>query len=108
MRRRWSARWRRARRCAWARVGAFADGAAVREVGRETYALARRYVDEVILVGADETCAAIQDLFEETRAIAEPAGALAVAGMKRYAARSGPVAAEAAPTGQAVAPRPAL
>ena len=80
-----------------ARVGAFADGAAVREVGRETYALARRYVDEVILVGADETCAAIQDLFEETRAIAEPAGALAVAGMKRYAARSGSVAAEAAP-----------
>jgi threonine dehydratase len=93
------------------RVGAFADGAAVREVGRETFALARRYVDEVILVGADETCAAIQDLFEETRTIAEPAGALAVAGMKRYAARSAgigvAVAAAAAPTGAAAARRAA-
>ncbi len=91
-----------------ARVGAFADGAAVREVGQETFRLARQYVDEVILVGADETCAAIQDLFEETRAIAEPAGALAVAGMKRYAARgaNGPgraVAASAVTRGALVA-----
>ncbi len=71
------------------RVGIFADGVAVRRVGEETFALARRYVDEIILVDTDEICAAIQDIFEDTRSIQEPAGALAVAGIKRYIARSG-------------------
>jgi threonine dehydratase len=69
------------------RVGSFADGAAVRRVGEETFRLARLYVDEVILVTTDQICAAIQDIFEDTRAIAEPAGALAVAGLKKYVAR---------------------
>jgi len=69
------------------RVGIFADGVAVRRVGEETFRLARLYVDEVLLVTTDETCAAIQDIFEDNRTIAEPAGALAVAGIKRYVAR---------------------
>jgi threonine dehydratase len=72
------------------RVGLFADGVAVRRVGEETFALARRYVDEVVLVNTDQICAAIQDVFEDTRAILEPAGALAVAGIKRYVARGVP------------------
>ena len=71
------------------RVGVFADGVAVRRVGEETFALARRYVDEILLVDTDEICAAIQDIFEDTRSIQEPAGALAVAGIKHYVARSG-------------------
>ena len=69
------------------RVGMFADGVAVRRVGEETFRLARQYVDEIILVTTDQICAAIQDIFEDTRSIAEPAGALAVAGIKKYAAR---------------------
>src|SRR5580700_7224815 len=69
------------------RVGMFADGVAVRRVGEETFNLARRYVDEILLVDTDEICAAIQDVFEDTRAIPEPAGALAVAGIKRYLER---------------------
>ena len=69
------------------RVGLFADGVAVRRVGEETLALARRYVDEMLLVTTDQICAAIQDVFEDTRAILEPAGALAVAGIKQYVAR---------------------
>ena len=71
------------------RVGGFADGVAVREIGAEPFRLARRYVDEVVLVSTDEICAAIRDVFEDTRAIVEPAGALAVAGLKRWAARTG-------------------
>ena len=71
-------------------LGLFADGVAVRRVGEECFALARRYVDEVVRVNTDEICAAIQDVFEDTRAILEPAGALAVAGIKRYAARALP------------------
>jgi len=70
------------------RVGMFADGVAVRRVGEETFELVRRYVDEIVLVDTDEICAAIQDIFEDTRAIPEPAGALAVAGIKRYLERS--------------------
>ncbi len=70
-----------------ARVGIFADGVAVRRVGEETFRLAQQYVDEVILVSTDEICAAIQDIFEDNRTIAEPAGALAVAGIKKYVAR---------------------
>jgi len=69
------------------RVGIFADGVAVRRVGEETFRLAQKYVDEVILVTTDETCAAIQDIFEDTRSIVEPAGALAVAGLKKWVAR---------------------
>ena len=69
------------------RVGIFADGVAVRRVGEETFRLVKEYVDEVILVSTDQICAAIADIFEDTRAIAEPAGALAVAGIKKYAAR---------------------
>jgi threonine dehydratase len=69
------------------RLGIFADGVAVRRVGEETFRLARQYVDEVVLVSTDQICAAIQDIFEDTRAIAEPAGALAVAGIKSFVAR---------------------
>ncbi len=65
-------------------VGIFADGVAVRRVGDETFRICREHVDEIILVSTDEICAAIQDIFEDTRAIVEPAGALAVAGLKRY------------------------
>ncbi len=62
----------------------FADGVSVAQIGKETFAVARKYVDEVVVASIDEICAAIKDVFEETRVIAEPAGALAVAGMKRY------------------------
>ncbi|HSC14462.1 MAG TPA: threonine ammonia-lyase, biosynthetic [Gammaproteobacteria bacterium] len=67
------------------RVGTFADGVAVRRVGTETFRVASEVVDEIILVNTDEICAAIKDIFEDVRAVVEPAGALAVAGMKRYA-----------------------
>ena len=69
------------------RVGIFADGVAVRKVGEETFRLAQQFVDEVILVNTDEICAAIQDIFEDTRTVVEPAGALSVAGIKKYLAR---------------------
>jgi threonine dehydratase len=68
-------------------VGLFADGVAVREVGEETFRLCQQYVDEIILVNTDDTCAAIKDVFEDTRSILEPAGALAIAGAKAYVAR---------------------
>ncbi|MBV6416696.1 MAG: L-threonine dehydratase biosynthetic IlvA [Steroidobacteraceae bacterium] len=80
---------RAGRRVTLDRVGMFADGVAVRRVGEETFGLVREHVDEIVLVDTDETCAAIQDLFEDTRSIAEPAGALAVAGIKKYVARAG-------------------
>jgi threonine dehydratase len=70
------------------RVGIFADGVAVRKVGQLTFQIAREAVDEMVLVDNDEICAAIRDVFEDTRSIVEPAGALAVAGMKRWV-RSG-------------------
>ena len=70
-------------------VGIFADGVAVRQIGKETFRVARKVVDEVILVSADEICAAIKDIFDDTRTIAEPAGALSVAGLKKYVAREG-------------------
>ena len=69
------------------RVGIFADGVAVKRVGEETFNLCREYVDEILLVDTDEICAAIQDVFEDTRSIVEPAGALAVAGVKKWVAR---------------------
>jgi threonine dehydratase len=65
----------------------FADGVSVAQVGREPFKVARHYVDEVIVVNTDEICAAIKDLFEDTRSIAEPAGALSIAGLKKYVAR---------------------
>jgi threonine dehydratase len=68
-------------------VGLFADGVAVREVGEETFRLCQQYVDEIILVDTDDTCAAIKDVFEDTRSIVEPAGALAIAGAKAYVER---------------------
>jgi threonine dehydratase len=68
-------------------VGLFADGAAVKLVGEETFRLCKEYVDEMILVDTDAICAAIKDVFEDTRSILEPAGALAVAGAKEYARR---------------------
>lgn len=70
-------------------VGLFADGVAVRYVGEETFRVCQEYVDEVITVSTDDTCAAIKDVFEDTRSILEPAGALAIAGMKAYVAREG-------------------
>ncbi|MGB5961611.1 MAG: threonine ammonia-lyase, biosynthetic [Coleofasciculaceae cyanobacterium] len=70
-----------------ANVGLFADGVAVREVGEETFRLCQQYVDEIILVDTDATCAAIKDVFEDTRSILEPAGALAIAGAKAYVER---------------------
>ena len=68
-------------------VGLFADGAAVKYVGEETFRLCQLYVDEMVRVDTDAICAAIKDVFEDTRAVLEPAGALAVAGAKAYAAQ---------------------
>ncbi len=68
-------------------VGLFADGVAVKEVGKETFRLCQMYVDEVMLVDTDDTCAAIKDVFEDTRSILEPAGALAIAAAKIYVER---------------------
>jgi threonine dehydratase len=70
-------------------VGIFADGVAVREVGSQTFDLALKTVDEVIRVSNDEMCGAIKDIFDDTRSIMEPAGALAVAGLKSWAEREG-------------------
>ncbi|MCJ1312764.1 threonine deaminase [Agyrium rufum] len=69
-------------------VGLFADGAAVKTVGDETFRLCQEVVDEIIEVTTDETCAAIKDVFEDTRSIVEPAGALALAGLKKYIAKN--------------------
>jgi threonine dehydratase len=78
---------RAGRRMALEHVGLFADGVAVKRVGRETFRLARQVVDEMILVDTDAICAAIKDVFEDTRSILEPAGALAIAGAKAWVAR---------------------
>ncbi|KAF7960466.1 hypothetical protein EAE96_000146 [Botrytis aclada] len=67
-------------------VGLFADGAAVKNVGEETFRICQEVIDDVIQVTTDETCAAIKDVFEDTRSIVEPAGALALAGLKKYVA----------------------
>jgi threonine dehydratase len=69
-------------------VGLFADGAAVKQVGEHTFKLAQQFVDEMIVVDNDAICAAIKDVFEDTRSILEPAGALATAGIKEYAKRN--------------------
>ena len=70
-------------------VGLFADGVAVKQVGALTFQICRELVDEVITVDTDATCGAIKDVFNENRSILEPSGALAVAGMKVWAAREG-------------------
>ena len=75
------------RRVTLSHVGLFADGVAVKQVGKETFRLARQYVDEMVCVDTDAICAAIKDVFEDTRSILEPAGALAVAGMKTWCER---------------------
>ncbi len=80
---------RRKRRVVLEQVGIFADGAAVRQVGKETFRLARKFADEILLVDTDEICAAIKDIFDDTRVVAEPAGALSVAGLKKYVEREG-------------------
>ena len=78
---------KKGRRVKLSQVGLFADGVAVRYVGKETFRLCRELVDEVLLVDSDSICAAIKDVFEDTRAILEPSGALSVAGLKQYVAR---------------------
>jgi threonine dehydratase len=72
-------------------VGIFADGVAVRTVGVHTFAIAQIAVDEIVRVSNDEMCAAIKDIFDDTRTVMEPAGALAVAGLKRWVADRGAV-----------------
>jgi threonine dehydratase len=79
----------RGRRATLAEVGLFADGCAVAQVGKEPFRIIRKTVAEVITASTDEMCAAIKDIFEDTRSIAEPAGALALAGLKKYVQRTG-------------------
>ena len=75
---------KKGRRIKLKNVGIFADGVAVAQVGKEPFRLAKKVIDEIVLADVDQICAAVKDLFEDTRAIAEPSGALAVAGMKNY------------------------
>ena len=76
-------------RVALDRVGIFADGVAVREVGALTFPIVQALVDDIVRVSNDEICAAIKDVFDDTRSLMEPAGALAVAGLRAWVARSG-------------------
>ncbi|WP_112990824.1 threonine ammonia-lyase, biosynthetic [Herminiimonas fonticola] len=76
------------RRVTMTDVGLFADGTAVKLVGEETFRLAKLYVDDIILVSTDEVCSAIKDVFQDTRSILEPSGALSVAGAKAYIERA--------------------
>jgi len=80
---------KRGRRVKLKQVGIFADGVAVRQAGKEPFRIAREHVDEVLVVNTDEICAAIKDIFDECRSIVEPAGALAIAGIKQYAETTG-------------------
>ncbi len=77
------------RRATLPQVGIFADGVAVAQIGKETFRVLRKSVDGVITATSDEMCAAIKDIFEDTRSIAEPAGALALAGLKKYIEQNG-------------------
>ncbi len=79
----------RGRRATLPEVGLFADGCAVAQIGKEPFRIIRKTVKDVITVSTDEMCAAIKDIFEDTRSIAEPAGALALAGLKKYVHRTG-------------------
>ena len=74
----------RGRRVNLKNVGIFADGVAVAQVGKEPFRLAKKVIDEIVLADVDQICAAVKDLFEDTRAVAEPSGALSVADMKNY------------------------
>ena len=75
------------RRVVLSHVGIFADGVAVKQVGKESFRVAKQCVDQIITVSTDEICAAIKDIFDDTRSITEPAGALAVAGLKKFVAQ---------------------
>ena len=75
------------KRVTLSQVGIFADGVAVAQIGKNTFEICREYVDEVITITTDEICAAIKDIYDDTRSICEPAGALGVAGLKKYVAR---------------------
>ncbi len=77
------------RRITLPEVGIFADGVAVAQAGKETFKVIRECVDEIVTVSTDEICAAIKDIFNDTRSIAEPAGALSTAGLKKYVEREG-------------------
>ncbi|MGH8669225.1 MAG: threonine ammonia-lyase, biosynthetic, partial [Burkholderiales bacterium] len=80
---------KKGRRVKLDQVGLFADGVAVKEVGRETFRLCRDLVDDMVLVDTDEMCAAIKDVFQDTRVVLEPAGALAIAGAKAWVEQRG-------------------
>ena len=80
---------RRGRRIKLKQVGLFADGVAVRQAGKETYRIAREHVDDMITVTTDEICAAMKDIFDDSRSVVEPAGALSIAGIKKYVAAEG-------------------
>ncbi len=71
------------------RVGLFADGIAVKRIGDETFRICQQYVDDVVLVDNDEICAALKDIFENVRAVAEPSGAASLAGLKKYVKQHG-------------------
>lgn len=77
------------RRATLPEVGLFADGVAVAQIGKETFRVLRKTIDGVITANTDEICAAIKDIFDDTRSIAEPAGALALAGLKKYVEQNG-------------------
>ena len=77
------------RRVTLSQVGIFADGVAVAQIGKNTFEVCQKYVDDVITVTTDEICAAIKDIYDDTRSICEPAGALGVAGLKKYVAQTG-------------------
>ncbi len=80
---------KRGRRVTLKQVGIFADGVAVRQAGKEPYRIARQHVDDMVLVSTDEICAAMKDIFDDCRAVVEPAGALAIAGIKKYVEQTG-------------------
>lgn len=80
---------KKGRRVVLKQVGLFADGVAVRQAGKEPFRIARHHVDDVILVSTDEICAASKDIFDDTRAMVEPAGALGIAGVKKYVESTG-------------------
>ena len=77
------------RRITLKQVGIFADGVAVKQVGKETFRLCKQHLDDMVLVSTDEICAAIKDIYDDTRSIAEPAGGVATAGIKKYIAEQG-------------------
>ncbi len=77
------------RRVTLPHVGIFADGVAVAQIGKHTWQVCKDHIDEVITVTPDELCAAIKDIFDDTRSVAEPAGALGIAGLKKYVERTG-------------------